>query len=480
MTDPTTPRLWIDRESTVPMFEQICTRLRAQIASAALPKGAKLPPTRALATELGVSRSTIVTAYEQLVAEGYLHGLRGSGYVVLDIGKVELPAAPKKAAEALPTSVPLVPPEPRVRPFKGGQPDMRLFPHRKWGQALSRVCRKYPHTLLGATEPFGNAALRLAVARHVRDWRGIETDPAQIIITAGASDALDLCFDTLAQKGDRIGLEDPGYIHIRTLAKKRGLVPVNLHIDAGGARLPPAGKPMRLAVVTPSHQYPLGGAMPPERRQMFLHWAQENNGWVIEDDYDSEFRYAGQPITAMAGIDRRDRTIYVGSFSKIFSNTLRLGYIVAPAALVAAFQARLHESPARASTVAQQALAEFILAGEFYRHLRRMRRIYDERRRFLLACLKEDFPCYGTFIDHQAGMQVVLHLHPQWSDQRIAQIATTRGITASALSGFCAGPSDLNGLVIGYCGFTTSEIQRGLTILEDVLKGCSNGRLHHR
>jgi len=454
----------IDRSLGAPLFEQICANLRSRIISGDLREGRILPPTRALASELGVSRSTVVTAYEQLVAEGYLSGVQGSGYKVLVMGDVEL----KQPKHSLPTKH-TPPTQSPLRPFQAGQPDMRLFPHRQWARTIARVCRNRHEALLVTNDSFGNLELRTAIAAHVQEWRGVLAAPEQIIITAGSTDALEICFRSLAKPGERVGLENPGYLPLRRLANRQGLSVTNLEIDSDGATLPASAEGVRMVVLTPSHQYPLGGAMPPARRLAFLRWAEKHNIWIVEDDYDSEFRYAGRPIPAMAGFDRLNRTLYVGSFSKIFSNTLRLGYIIAPERLIGAFRANLDDFGIKASAMPQQALADFMQAGEFYRHLRRVRRIYGERRTYLLDRLASDFAQYGTFTDHQAGMQVAFHLRPDLLDKQIENRANGFGITTLALSSFHVGAPSLNGLLLGYCGFSTDEMAVALSDLGEML-----------
>lgn len=454
----------IDRTSVTPVFEQICEAIRSGAISGELDEGNKLPPTRVFATELGVSRSTVVTAYEQLVAEGYLNSVRGSGYSVCAMGEVEL-----KNSSPAPGNSTYDEPVPEPRPFQAGQPDMRLFPHQQWAKAVSRVCRSNPKAMLVGGNSFGNFELRKAIADHVSEWRGIKASPAQIIVTAGAADALEVCTRTLTGTGDRIGLEDPGYLPLRRFVKAQGLKPVFMEIDENGATLPRKNKDLRLVVLTPSHQFPLGGAMSPNRRLEFIHWADKVNGWIIEDDYDSEFRYAGRPIPAMAGFDKLSRTIYVGSFSKIFSNTLRLGYIIVPNTIINNFRTTMDRFGLRASYMPQQALAEFINNGEFYRHLRRVRRIYGERRKFLLERLLQDFSQYGFFSDHHAGMQIVFNLNRNLNDKDVSKLAKKRGIVTWPLSGFGAAVSSYNGLVLGYCGFTQNELSAALEDLKTVL-----------
>lgn len=455
----------IDRNSPSPVFEQICAAIRGQIGAGAMAQGARLPPTRVFATELGVSRSTVVEAYEQLVAEGYLQSRQGSAFTVSVMGEVELKAAGKVDPDLMPEEED---PSPAL-PFRAGMPDMRLFPYQQWAKTVSRVCRTNPRSMLIGGRAFGNFELRRAIADHVSEWRGIEASPHQIIITAGATDAIEICVRTLAVPGDQLALENPGYPPVKDFAETLGLIPTFMEIDENGAIPPDAQAPTRLAVLTPSHQYPLGGAMSPSRRMAFIHWAEANDGWVIEDDYDSEFRYAGRPIPAMAGFDGLNRTIYIGSFSKIFSNALRLGYLILPLALVERFKGSLGRLGHRASYMPQQALAEFISNGEFYRHLRRVRRVYGERRRFLLDRLADDCAGYGHVEDHQAGMQVVFHVTDGQSDIAVAKAAAECGLDVQPLSAFCVGQARYNGLILGYCGFDETELSAALDRLAGVL-----------
>lgn len=452
----------IDRTSKTPVFEQICAAIRERAISSDLTEGQKMPPTRGFATELGVSRSTIVTAYDQLVAEGYLKGVPGSGYTVCAIGEVELTGQIDRARPALVDDQARAP-----LPFEASQPDMRLFPHRQWAKAVARVCRTDPQAMLVGGTRFGNLDLRQAIAEHIAEWRGIDASPHQIIVTAGSTDALEICLRTLQKMGGTIDLENPGYQPMRHFADAHGLNINHLSVDDSGAEVPLDQSRPRFAVLTPSHQYPLGGAMSPNRRLEFLAWAKQQDAWIIEDDYDSEFRYAGRPIPAMAGFDQLDRTIYIGSFSKVFSNSLRLGYIIAPDALVSDFRETLKRYGLKASYMPQQPLAEFMKSGEFYRHLRRVRRTYGERRKYLLEELKQHFSEFGHFVDHQAGMQIVFYLKEEFRDTEISKAALLRNVTVKPLSEFSVGPSKYNGLILGFCGFSEAEMEPALVCLKD-------------
>lgn len=455
----------IDQSAKTPVFEQICAFLREHAITGNLREGDKLPSSREFATRLGVSRPTVVTAYEQLLAEGYLHSRVGSGYFVCAMGEVELSRAGAGGAPQEPADMSPARDRADRRPFAFGQPDMRLFPHRKWAQAVARVCRTQPEALLTGGTVFGSPDLRRAIVEHVSDWRGITASADQIAITAGSTDALELCLRTLTQRGDKIGLEDPGYMPATAFAQAQGLEPLYLPIDGEGACLPTVQHGPKLVVLTPSHQYPLGGSMSPSRRLDFIRWAKENDAWIVEDDYDSEFRYAGRPIPALAGFDGLNRTIYVGSFSKVFSNSLRIGYVILPEGLRDRFRTTLHRFRTKASYLPQQALADYMSSGEFYRHLRRVRRIYGQRHRFLLDRLKRDFAPFGQAQNHQAGMQVMFKLNPPFKDNEIAAKAAAHALYLPTLTSLSATGKAGDGLLLGFSGSSEEEMDAALVTL---------------
>jgi GntR family transcriptional regulator/MocR family aminotransferase len=456
----------VDRASAMPVFQQVYEGLRERIASGAFVSGSRLPPTRALAVELGVSRSTIVTAYDQLVAEGYVEGRQGSGYAVCDMGEVELASTARSALQTTAVNE-----RPGPRPFSPGVPDMRHFPYRQWARCVARVARNEPEALITPGELFGDVRLRQAVCEHIFQWRGVRATADQVLITAGSGDALELCIRALARPGDRVGLEDPGYPQIRHFVSSLGMRPLWLDVGHEGAALPPAGDDAPcLVVLTPTQQYPLGGAMTPGRRMEFIHWAGRADAWLIEDDYDSEFRYAGRPIPALAGFGDNAQTIYIGSFSKIFSNNLRLGYLVVPDALNRIFVETLRRFGGKASIMPQRALATFFEDGEFYRHLRRVRRVYAERRRVLIDLLRAQLGQHARIEDPQAGMQFVLNLPDRCDDKALSAEADAQGLSVSALSSFYASDQPRKGLVLGFCGFSPEELEDGVRSLMPLLR----------
>lgn len=457
-------------DATTPLFAQVYEALRRRIVGGQLSAGSRLPPSRKLAEELGVSRTTIVSAYDQLIAEGFARGQSGSGVFVSDTGAVEfVPASTKTTRSHIGGAVPSSRP---LKPFQPGQPDMRLFPHRHWARCVARVARTTPDALLAHDDPFGDYPLRSEICRYLSEWRGLNATPAQVIVTAGSGDALEKCIHALTDQGDCIGLEDPGYPPLRLFVESIRLKTESLAMDAHGA-IPPqqenGGGTPALVILTPSSQFPLGGAMPQRRRNEFLNWAARSGGWIVEDDYDSEFRYAGRPIPSLASLDRHGRTLYIGSFTKVFSNGLRLGFLVVPPALIDRFSNTLREYGTKASVMPQRPLAEFLNDGGFYRHIRRVRRIYAERRAVLIALLNEQIDDYVTFDDHRAGMVIAARLPDDCDDTQIAALAADSGVVCPALSEYFAGDTVRKGLLLGFCGFTPDEMQDAMVQLRDVL-----------
>ena len=483
------PALTIERLSPQALFEQIYDGLRQRIASGVIPEGARLPATRPLAIELGVSRATVVAAYEQLQAEGYVAGRGGAGYFVNQMTDVELDSdransgaadAPFESAivrrEAVTfESKALTSREPaNFKPalFKPGVPDPRLFPFQKWGRYLARSARNEPEALVFGHDAFGDLLLREAISAHLAEWRGVRATARQIIVTAGSIDALEICIRTLVSRTEAVAMEDPGYPLLRQFIESLGLACRWLPIDAQGAAVPASqGQGVaRLAVVTPSHQFPLGGAMSPARRAEFLAWAEESGGYIIEDDYDSEFRYAGRPIPAMASSDPGGQVIYVGSFSKVLSANLRLGFVVVPDALIEKFATTLVGLGTKASLAVQRPLARFISDGEFYRHIRRVRRIYSDRRKFLILQLRQSLGAGAAISDHNAGMHLTVHLPEVVDDVGLVEQAQVRGLFPGALSAYFSGFEPGCGVILGFCTLDSARAASAIDELSGLVR----------
>lgn len=453
----------LDRTTTEPLHIQLTEALRRLILSGHAPPGARLPASRQLAKDLSVSRQTALTALDQLVAEGYLETKQGAGcFVAKDLPHLVPPD---------PTPLPRPDPPQPYRPFHPGIPDMTLLPHRLWARHLDRAWR-HPHPdLLSAPNPLGLPALRAAIAAHLKAWRGIDCDPGQVVITSGATETFELLARSLMTRGDRVLVEQPGFAPMRAALSGAGLSLVPMAVDEGGAVLPETTA-ARAAIITPSRHYPLGHTMPLPRRLAFLTWATRNTAWIIEDDYDSEFRDTGTPLPALMSLGA-GQTIYVGSFSKLISPALRLAYMVLPPPLVAPVRRALAQTGPRASLVPQPALAEFMESGAFATHLRRMRRVYGDRQQVLLSALSRHLPDHLRADPDPSGMHLVCRLGPALSgisDAEIARRATNAGLTLRALSAYWPGGDGPQGLVLGYAGFSTDQLKDAVQHLASVLQ----------
>jgi GntR family transcriptional regulator/MocR family aminotransferase len=470
-----------------PLYRQLYDALRTAILDERLPPGQRLPSTRALADLLHVSRFTVATAYELLLAEEFIHGQVGSGtYVRGDLVRAEgaLPAerrppgSPPRLSERglllastrVTTDGDLVGP----RAFSPGQPALDYFPSAVWARIAGRVLRRPPPELLAYGDTRGYRPLREAIASYLRAARGVSCDPEQVFVVSGSQQALDLSARILLDPGDAVWIEDPGYLGARAALRGAGadLVPVNVDdegIDvAEGVRRRPNA---RLAYVTPSYQYPLGVTMSLARRLALLDWARSASAWVLEDDYDSEFRYAGHPLAALAGLDTAGHVIYMGTFSKVLFPALRLGYLVVPSWSVDAFAHARASTGRHAPTLDQAVLAEFIAEGHFAHHLRAMRVLYHERQKAFLATVSSGLAGLIDVRPSAAGMHLVGWLAASLDDVLISRRAAEAGIDVRPISAHALGCAVPPGLLLGYTALRSQETQDGLATLARVLSG---------
>ncbi len=451
--------LGIDRHDPEPIQQQIARQIRELVLGGRLKPKAKLPSTRGLAEQLNVARATVVEAFEQLLGEGYLETRMGSGTTVAAELPESLLATGGKPAKASP-------PQNRnkreaAKPFRSGLVDWENFPHDEWGRILGRYWRNPPMALLEHNDPFGWLPLRNAIAAHLFEWRGIECDATQVIITAGGSDAFDLIRRAVAETGDQMWMEEPGYATARRVFSVGGLDVVPVPVDEEGLRVSAARKlapNAKLAFVTPARQYPTGVTMQLSRRLELLEWAKEANAIIIEDDYDSEYRYVGRPLPAMMSLDRTARVIYSGTFSKVFSPVIRLGFIVVPVRLVETFHRERGTYGHPPSILVQPALAQFMEQGQFAVHIRRMRRLYATRRQ---AVLNVFAPCDGKDFKVDAppsGLSINLLFDDTVDDEAITQKLARDGIEVQALSTYYAGGRKQRGLVLSFAGFSEKDL----------------------
>lgn len=462
--------LSLERSASAPLHAQLTDHLREMIRSGTAPGGVRLPASRTLAAELSVSRITVQTAFDQLLAEGYLTTRRGAGtYVAEDLPHLAPPPLAPSRAPDLP---------PPFRPFQPGVPDTGLFPWRDWARHLERAWQRPHPSLLGKGDPLGWPPLRAEIASHLSAWRGIPCRAEQVVITSGASEAFDLVFQACLHPGARVGMEDPGYAPLRRILADRGYVTVPHRVDAAG--LDPDSLDPRLdgLIITPSRHFPTGVTLPLKRRLALLDWASARQAPLIEDDYDGEFRYKGQPLPAMASLDRDGHVFYLGSFSKLLTTSLRLGYLVVPERWLPAIRALfVHRNPT-ASLVAQPALAEFMASGAFATHLRRMRRHYARRQARLVAALSH-IPELITVPDDPAGMHLCCGLGPalagRVSDTDLSQMGAAQGLSLRALSSHSVLPEPPQGLVLGYAAYDEAALEQASTALVRLLRQAQPG-----
>jgi GntR family transcriptional regulator/MocR family aminotransferase len=440
----------LDRTIAGPLHQQIVARLRAAIASGLLAPGARLPASRVFATQLGIARGTVETAYALLAGEGAIVPQGAAGTIVSrDLaGRAATLMRPEIARRGA-----VLPPADPVRPFRLGLPALDAFPRTLWATLSAREARALRVADLAYPDPMGHPALREAIAAYLGLSRGIVCDPAQVLVTGGFQGAVAVIVRALLRAGDRVWMEDPGYWLAREGLRSAGVCLVPVPVDAEGLRVADgiASAPAaRLAVVTPTHQSALGVALSLSRRLALLGWADACDGWIVEDDYDGEFRYAGPPLPAMKSLDRADRVIYAGSFSKVLFPGLRLGYLVLPAGLVDRFASASHLLQGGQPELSQRVVAAFMREGHFARHLRRMRALYARRRAALAGALGDAFGEGIAITLQSGGMHLLARFGGDVPDGELAARAVRAGLTPTALSQLCIRPRVDQGLLLGF------------------------------
>lgn len=483
----------IDPSSTRPLATQIANGVRDIILAGALRAGDRLPATRTLAGELGVSRTTMVEVFERLVAEGLVESRTGAGTFVsqaLDANR----AAPPDGDPARPTDrhgptpnapapQPSAPPARKsvfaqrlphtVRAFTTALPALDMFPVAQWSRLTAKHWRGRRDVLLGYGDATGYPPLRRAIAAHLRSTHGIACEDSQIFIVNGAQQAFHLIGSVLLERGDTVWFENPGAIGARNALIAAGAKLVPLPVDRDGmviAHGQEVAPDFRMAFVTPSHQQPLGVTMSLTRRFQLLAAAEAAGAWIIEDDYDGEFHYGGHPLPALKSVDRAERVLYVGTFSKTLFPALRLGYLLAPASLIdtfdEAFRAYLPGVPSNPQAI----VAGFMDEGHFATHLRRMRRTYMERHQVLIEAARRHLTGLLDVEEADTGLHTIGHLRADLPEAEVARRAEERGVTVAPIHRFCLEPVPLNGLVLGFSGIKPAEIEAGVGTLARLLE----------
>ena len=434
--------------------------------------GERLPPTRELARRLDVSRNTVALAYERLVAEGVLTSRVGAGTFVSTepVGHSRARHAPagstiqaRSVWKTIPEPLPARSGAPHYD-FRVGSPDAAMFPFTVWRRLVARPLR--PGTLDWARygEPGGHVGLRAAIARHIGISRSVRASADDVIVTQGAQQALDLIGRVVLDRGDTVAVEEPGYPPARLLFRTMGARVVGVPVDSEGLVVSAIPKAARLVYVTPSHQFPLGVPMSLPRRAALLAWAEQRNALIIEDDYDSEFRFAGRPLDPFQTLDATGRVIYVGSFSKVMLPTLRLGFLIAPASLRGALRTAKQLTDWHGELPTQAALARFIDDGLLGRHIRKVAREYSLRHGMIAEAIGRDFSEWLRLIPSAAGLHISAHTAPGVSVdlEEVVRRAESWGLLVRTLSYFAAASLRRDGLVIGYGAVATQKIDEGL------------------
>ncbi|WP_272977018.1 PLP-dependent aminotransferase family protein [Deinococcus geothermalis] len=470
--------LHVDRAGALPVVQQVSTQLRAAILKGQLRPGTRLPSTRTLARVLGISRGAVVTAYDDLLAAGYLVGRVGAGTYV----SPELPPTPAVSSGAPPLEGrprwlrgPLVTPDvapsrtdEAVIDFRVGQPTVAKLSDAAWKRAWRRVAEE---ALPGAyADAAGDPELRAEIAAYLRRSRGVVCDPDDVLVTSGAIQGLHLVARAVLAPGDVAAFEDPGYRLARQVLRERGARILPIPVDADGLRvteLPTGPDAPPLVYTTPSHQFPLGSRLSLPRRHALLAWARTQDSLIVEDDYDGEFRYDAAPLPALASLDPA-RVVYLGTFSKVLSPALRVGYVVAPHVLRERLAALKTIADYHTSWPVQRVLTHFLRSGDLERHLGRMRRLYARKREVLVRELDGARPV-ARVGGLEAGFHVHLELDGRLSAAEVARWAEERGVRVSVLSPFYAAGSAPDGLVLGYGGLEPAQMVQGARVLVEVM-----------
>ncbi len=506
----------LDKNSAEPVYRQLLSLMQQAVLTGQLAPGTKLPSSRTLAGELGIARNTVLHVYDQLSAEGYVLSSTGSGTYVADTRPDKAALAPGLActtrAVAVGSALTAVPsgtastsgstsasvdPAPQQSYPRGGMsmrgqrlideagvsakqwgafmpgvPDVAEFPARTWSRLQARLWKSANHDLLTYAPGGGYRPLRRALSDYLRVARSVRCTPDQIIITTGIHQSIDLAVRLLTDVGDRAWVEEPCYWGARSVLQSSGLKLAPMPVDAEGLNPREADmrNPPRLALVTPSHQYPLGMVMSLARRRTLLEYARQHKVWIIEDDYDSEFRYGSRPLASLQGLDDAGQVIYVGSLGKMLFPGLRIGYMIAPEHLIDVFRTGVAELYREGQLMQQAVLAEFIMDGYLTSHVRRMRTLYGERRQLLIDAVAQHFGDALPVMGDEAGLHFVLGLPDGTDDRAVTQAAYDAGVIVRPLASYYCGRQDRYGLLTGYACVPHEQIGPSFATLARVIE----------
>lgn len=475
----------VDRHASTPLYQQIYESFRSRILRSELRPGELVPSSRSLARELRISRLPVLNAYAQLLAEGFFESKVGAGTFIAKA----LPGRSNPNAAVRPPNTAHGPrrisrhaaalPEydrpawaGSLGPFQVGQPELDKFPIEMWLKLTARYSRRMKLKALQYGDPMGHLELREAIAAYVRTSRGVRCEAQQIMVVSGSQQALDLTTRVLLDVGSPAWVEEPGYWLVHHVLKAAGCCAVPVPVDGEGLDVAAGiqlNRRARVAFVAPSHQYPLGVTMSARRRLQLLEWAERTGAWIVEDDYDSEYRYDSMPVASLQGLDDNGRVIYIGTFSKVMFPSLRLGYLIIPPDLVERFAAVRQAMDLCPPHMMQAIMADFLREGHFARHIRRMRPIYAERRHVLVTALHRELGDSIRIMGSDAGMHVAVFLAGKRNDRKIAAEAAEQSLWMSALSVLYVGSTSRQGLVLGFGNAKSVQIEPAVRHLKRIL-----------
>ena len=467
------------------LHARIQRAIRQLILDGALDVGRPLPASRALAQSLGVSRDTVEAAYGQLHAEGFIDRRVGSGSFVSERAQVTARRRTRQRATQPPESARLSQRGAAIfqsggvrealtpRPFAPGVPETRSFPLATWERLQRQVLKEHGTLALTHSHPQGVEALRRAIADYVNLERGARATPERILVLTSSQQALSLCATVLLDAGERIFIEDPAYYGARRAFDAAGLETVPVALDAQGIQIEPiqnAAQAAKAIFLTPSHQFPTGRTLALDRRLAIIEWAHKNQAWIIEDDYDSEFHYAGKPTACVQGLDAHERTIYIGTFSKSMFPGLRIGYMVLPPQLVAPMTVARTLQDGHSASIPQLTLARFMEGGHFGAHVRTMRGVYAERRDALASLVRKHLADFVEPLVPNGGMQMPCVFTRNIPEQRTIEAARHAGIELLGLTPLHASSQHRAGFLMGFAAYAPKELEVAVKKLAQVLR----------
>ncbi|MBC5706936.1 PLP-dependent aminotransferase family protein [Hungatella sp. L12] len=464
--------MWIEinRDSQLTLERQIYTQIRQKILNGMLPSGYKLPSTRKLSSELAVSRNTIIETYSQLAAEGYLKTIKGSGTVVADelhaldlIPSVNNSTTAKQNKMQRPAD---------IIDFRTGLPALEYFPHKLWGNIYREVCNRIEPSSFGYCKTFGVQELQEAIAKYLYRTRGLSCTPRQIVITSGATQGLSLISQILKAKDNIVLIEEPTHSGLRKVITSTGCMIEGVPVDDNGICIDfmRDKKNVSFVYTTPSHQYPMGGVLPIRRRLELIRFAEQNNCYIVEDDYDGEFRYEGPPISSLYELNPQ-RVIYLGSFSKILAPALRLGFMILPDKLLLPCKKLKMYSDVHTDVLGQYTLAQFIQEGYFEKHIWKMKKLYGRRRKLLLNELSCHFPGQFAILGHATGLHLVVKFHDLLFTEEIDKALLEKGVRIYRPSNYYLEKNTEHDdeIMLGYSHLSDEKIIKGIGTISDFL-----------